>query len=179
MNKKRRSADATAIQAPKYAMAQAGLPAGTYERTTKPLEENIGQESGYKMKVLVLQGKESAFAKPTLPKDPTETDKMAWGKDYDLYHKNNERYKMNEAKVFAKICGHCTKPMKVWLKIMDEYKEADKNQNVAALLKLIKEVTFDASNKKFHHGKQLKRGDSWSRQANSTTKAFWLITKDL
>ena len=32
---------------------------------------------------------------------------------------------------------------------MDEYKEADKNQEVASLLKLIEEVTFDASNKKY------------------------------
>ena len=101
------------------------------------------------MKVLVLQGKETAFAKPTLPKDPTETDKMAWGKDYDLYLKNNERYKMDKAKVFAKICSHCTEPMKNRLEVMDEYKKADTNRDVVALLKLIKEVTFDTSNKKY------------------------------
>ena len=121
MTEKRRLANATAIQTPKYALAQAGLPVGTYEMTT------IGQEYGYKMKVLVLQGKETAFTKPTLQKDPTETDKMEWGKDYDLYLKNTERYKMYKTKIFARICGHCTEPMKNWLKIMDEYKEADKN----------------------------------------------------
>ena len=127
MNKRRRLTDATAIQAPKYATAQAGLPAGTYERTTKALGEIIGQAYGYKMNVLVLQGKETAFAKPTLPKDPTFTDKMAWGKDYDLYLKNNERYKMDKAKVFARICSHCTELMKNWLKVMDEYKKVNTN----------------------------------------------------
>ena len=64
------------------------------------------------MKVLVLQSKETASTKPTLLKDLTETDKMAWGKDYNLYLKNIERYKIDKAKIFAKICGHCTEPMK-------------------------------------------------------------------
>ena len=44
----------------------------------------------------------------TEPKDPTSTDKKAWGKDYDRYLKNTDRYKMDKAKIFAWICSHCT-----------------------------------------------------------------------
>ena len=66
------------------------------------------------MKVLVLQGKNTAFTKPTLPKDLRKTDKMAWGKDYNVYLTGIERYKMDKAKVFARICGYCTELMKNW-----------------------------------------------------------------
>ena len=72
----------------------------------------MDEEYGYKIEMLVLHGKEIAFTKPTLPKEPAETDKIAWDKDYNLYLKNTERYKMDKAKIFARICGHCTKPMK-------------------------------------------------------------------
>jgi hypothetical protein len=70
---------------------------------TKALGEHVGKDYGFKVTILVLQGKENTFASPALSDKPTNTEEMAWGKEYELYLKKKIRYEMDKAKVFAFI----------------------------------------------------------------------------
>lgn len=49
----------TIIDATKHSIASAGHQADLYDETTKAIREYLGNEYGYKMMVLVLQGKET------------------------------------------------------------------------------------------------------------------------
>ena len=96
---------------------------GKYERTTKTIGKYAGKAFGYEMKVLILQQEETDYEEPKLPTDPTETDMLVWGKQYDLFAKKKEQYLEDKAKMFAVIFGHCDEMMKNGLETTEEKQE--------------------------------------------------------
>ena len=137
------------VKAAKYTIAKSGEQAGRYERTTRAVGEFVGKEYGYEMKMLVLQGTETTHTAPTLGDKPTRTEELAWGKDYDMYLKKKDRYDDQKAKVFTTIYGHCDEAMKNRVETHEDYKDADSKRDVVTLLKMIKDLAFDANDKTY------------------------------
>jgi hypothetical protein len=133
----------------KYTIARSGEQAGLYTKTTKAIGELVGIEFGHQMRKLVLQLEETSYSKPVLSDKPTEAEKMAWGKEYDRYLKQIDKYDEHKAKVFVVILSHCEQSMLNRVEAIKEYKEADKTSDVVALLKMIKDSAYDAGDKKY------------------------------
>ena len=126
----------------------AGGQAGRYEKITKAIGEHVGKVYGYEMKVLILEGTETVHAPPPQPSgQATKYQEVAWGKEYDAYLKDKKKYDDDKAKIFATIFGHCDDAMKNWLESREEYRKADQQRNVIALLKMIKEASYDDDRK--------------------------------
>jgi hypothetical protein len=138
------------IDAPRYTTTQTNGSSSNacFEKITRAIGKYAGKEFGYEMKILVLQHTETFFPAPTLPEKPSRQEELAWGKDYDMYLRKKEIYEVQKAKVFTLIYGQCDTPMKNRVDAHDDYKTADQNRNVVALLKMIKHLATEANEKK-------------------------------
>ena len=111
--------------------------------------EFVGKEYGQEMKMLVSQGKETAYTAPTLGDEPMQKEELAWGKDCNMYLKKKDWCDEQKAKVFATICGHCDEVMKNRVETHKDCKTADSMSDVVTLLKIVKGLAHDANDKKY------------------------------
>jgi hypothetical protein len=148
-----------------YQLAAVGNQAAKYTKTTKAIAEHVGQEFGYEMRALVLNGKDGPPAEPEYPdgETPTEKEKSVWLKQYDLYLKKLDRYQTDKAKVFTIVLGQCEKAMKHRIEASSGYESLDSNSDVVGLLKLIKSEVLDASDKRYSHLQAVQAWKSLSR----------------
>jgi hypothetical protein len=101
------------------------------------------------MKQLILLGKENTPVAPNYPESGSEGDKAVWSKLYDQFLQKTEKYVDYKAKVFAVIWGQCDQTMRNRLESTAEYKKAEDTNDVVQLLRVIKDVAFDADDKKY------------------------------
>ena len=119
----------------------------TYARTVKALAEYVGQEYGHEMRLLISQGRETTYINPQLPEKVTEEQKMMWNKDYDEYIKDRREYRKNKGRVFAIVLGLCDETMKNRIESLSEYDKMEKDLDVVDLLREIKSIAFESSEK--------------------------------
>ena len=121
-----------------------------YEETTKKVGEYVGRVYSKEMKKLVVSSKETIITKPAYPtgNEVTEEKKAIWGKEYDLYIKQNTKYDQDKAKTYEVIWGRCTKAMKNRIEKLGSYESIEENNSVIELLKAIKKQVFDANDRK-------------------------------
>ncbi len=136
-----------------YRLALVGMQVDKYTKTTKAIAEYVGHEFGQEMRVLVMDGKDDPPKEPEYPTGSgvTDKDKAIWDKKYDLFVKKQDRYKTDKAKVFSIVLGQCEKAMKHQVESATNYKTLEDATDVAGLLKIIKNVAYDANDKKYPH----------------------------
>jgi hypothetical protein len=132
-----------------YRITAVGLQADEYTKTTRAIAEYSARVYGHEMKQLVLLGKEATPVAPKYPESGSEGEKAVWSKMYDQYLRKTEKYVDYKAKVFAVIWGQCDQTMKNRLESTAEYKKAEDTNDVVQLLRAIKDVAFDADDKKY------------------------------
>ena len=124
--------------------------ADQYSKTTKAIGEYAGRTFGHDMKKLVLQLVESQPVEPEYPKEGSgEKERAIWSKRYDLYLKREERYKDQKGKLFTIVVGQCTKLVRNRVEGLEDYGKAEASQDVIAVLRMIKDVVFNANEKKY------------------------------
>ena len=123
-------------------------PAGQFECSLKTIAEGVGVIYGHKMKQLLKNRTETTYSVPTLASSPSEQDKLVWGKEYDMYLKDECQYKSDKAKVFALIHNHCNDPLKQAIKVTNEFKTAEEQRDVLRLLKIVEHAVNGAHDKK-------------------------------
>jgi hypothetical protein len=164
-----------------YGLATVGKQANQYTNTTKAIAEYVGREYGYEMKLLVQQGKESEPVEPLYPSAGTggstvsDQDKAIWSKKYDLFLKKQDRYEDNKAKVFSIVFGQCEKAMKNQVESDPKYQSVETTNDVAGLLKIIKNLAFNANERKYP---SLQAAEAWknlmkARQGNMEDLVDW------
>lgn len=137
----------------RYGVAEVGKRADEYAQTTKAIAEHVGRVHGHEMKQLVLKGEESKFKEPEYPDAKTsgdiDRDRAIWSKQYDMYLKKDEKYKEQKAKVFSLIIGQCEKAVKNHVENDSGYEKAENENDVVALLQMIKNVAYNANVRKY------------------------------
>jgi hypothetical protein len=73
--------------------------------------ENVGQEFGHEMRLLVLYRKTASFVAPTLDASVTTQHELKWRKDYDLYIQKKTKYD-DEGQSICLVLSCCNEPMK-------------------------------------------------------------------
>ena len=93
--------------------------------------------------------KESTPTEPTYldGTNATKKDKTIWDKQCSLFWKQQVQHKDKKAKVFATVCGQCDKAMKNWAEADSSCSSIESTTDVAALMKVIKEVSDATSHK--------------------------------
>lgn len=127
----------------------ASVKADQYAKTTKAIAEYVGQVYGHDMKMLVLKGQETVLQEPEYPTTTNEKEKAIWSKKYDHYLKHEQRYKDYKAKVFTIVMGQCDKPTKNQVETAKEYEAAEVDNDVIAVLKIIKHVATGKNDMKY------------------------------
>lgn len=138
------------VKVPMYTIAKSGEQADSYSKTTEAIGEYVGKVYGHEMKMLVIQLQETNIIEPDdLSEKPSRIEEMKWGKQYDLYLKKKDKYEEQKAKVFSIVVGQCETSMKNRIESQAGYATAEKDRDVIALLKMIKDIAFDANDKKY------------------------------
>ena len=132
-----------------YAISDVGKQADGYTKTTKAIADYAGRVYGHEMKQLILLGKEAELVEPVYPSSGSEGDKAIWSKRYDQYLRKKDRYDDHRAKVFTIIMGQCDKPMQNRVESMSAYEAAMSDNDVVALLRVIKDIAFDSDERKY------------------------------
>jgi hypothetical protein len=132
-----------------YCMAEVGRQADQYAKSTKAIAEYVGRVYGQEMRSLVLSGTESVPKEPVYPSTGTNMEKAVWSKKYDLFLKKEEKYLDYKAKVFTIIMGQCNKPMRNMVESASGFAAVETAYDVAGLLRIIKDIAFNANDKKF------------------------------
>ena len=126
-----------------------GQQADKYSETTKAVAQYVGRVYGREMKTLVLLGKETVRKEPEYPKKESKKDEAVWRIKMDYYLKKIEQYDENKAKVFTIIMGQCEKSMKNRVESDSCYEKMEEDNDVVALLKVIKNIAFNTSDKNY------------------------------
>ena len=130
-----------------YTISVAGKQADVYDKTTKAI--GVGRVYGHEMKRLEILGKDEPPEEPEYPEKGNEATKAIWSKRYDLYLRKADRYNEQKAKVFTIILGQCEKAMKARVETTTDYKKADHNNDVKALMLIVKDIAYDSNEKKY------------------------------
>jgi hypothetical protein len=138
-----------ALKNHQYRISAVGLQADEYTKTTRAIAEYTARVYGHEMKQLVLLGKEATPVAPTYPEKGSDGEKAVWSKMYDQYLRKTEKYVDYKAKVFTIIWGQCDRTMRNRIESTTEYKKAEDTNDVVQLLRVIKDIAFDADDKKY------------------------------
>jgi hypothetical protein len=163
-------------------VAEVGKRADEYAQTTKAIAEHVGRVHGHEMKQLVLKGEESKFKEPEYPDAKTsgdiERDRAIWSKQYDMFVlKKEEKYKEQKAKVFSLVIGQCEKAVKNHVENDSGYEKAENENDVVALLQMIKKnVAYNANVRKYPAEQP---GRVWLQYIKRTLKTSRTTIKDL
>lgn len=134
----------------RYGTAEVGEQVDQYTKTTKAIGDAVGKSFGHEMKKLVLHEEESEPTEPTYPANEKDAKAIAiWNKQYDQWLKLKRTYQEQKAKVFAIILGQCDKSMQNRVESEARFENAEKDCDVIGLLKIIKDLAFDANEKKY------------------------------
>jgi hypothetical protein len=168
------------LKGKKYRISKLASQVDIYAVTMRVIGEYVGKEFGHKMRMLVLYGKGSTFAAPTLDASVMKQDEMKWSKYYDVYIKKKTKYDDEMAKVFGIILGQFDKPMQNKVEGHPKFAQMEQDCNVAALLEVIKESALIPVRIKIQHAKQQMRGSSWhiatsrrTKQLSSSISSSW------
>ena len=133
-----------------YGTAEVGEQVDQYTKMTKAIGDAIGKMFGHEMKKLVLHEEESEPTEPAYPGNEKDSKAIAiWNKEYDQWLKLKRKYQEQKAKVFAIILGQCDKSMQNQAESDVRFENAEKDCDVIGLLKIIKDLAFDANEKKY------------------------------
>ena len=136
-----------------YDIAVGGTQADGFAKTNEAMGQYVGRVYGQGMKTLVLQQKEAGPTVQEYPESGSEKEKAIWNKKYDLYLKEDAKYKDYKSKVFTLIKSKCTKAMKNRVEAEDGYEKAEEESDVIKLLGMIKKLFFSASDLKYPYMK--------------------------
>ena len=137
--------------------------ADMYLRTREALAEYVGVTLSYEMLLLVSQGHETTFTKPTPPIIPA-TRSATLDPAGDLspvvnmrledfkaelanYHKDQRKYDKDKATVFVLIVGQCSDVVKRALESDPEFIKMKVNRDVVSLMNRLKILAFSKSTK--------------------------------
>jgi hypothetical protein len=132
----------------KYSIDNVGSQVDAFTKTTKAISEYSARTFGQSMKLLIL-GDKTVPEKPQYPKEVNEMNKAIWSKEYDQYLKRQDKYDENKAKVFAIVLAQCDKPMRNTVESATEFKGVEAAVDVVGLIRIIKDIAFDANDKKY------------------------------
>ena len=128
---------------------KSGRQADNYTKVTKAVAEYVGRVYGHAMKMLIMKGVEAEFKEPDYPTEANKKAEATWSKKYDWHMKKKEQYEDHKAKVFTLVVGRCDKTMKNRIESDGDYEVAEKNNDVVALLGMIKSVASDSNDRKY------------------------------
>ena len=124
-----------------------------YVKTTEAIGNYVGREFGKNMRMIVLKGKEHPPKLPNPPDAVEDKDDVvsvvvwkAYEKGVDHYYKEDTKYREQKSRVFVIIMGQCTTAMKHKVEGSKGYDEMETNDDVVALLQLIKDLSFTNTN---------------------------------
>ena len=81
--------------------------------------------------------------------ETTKKDEAIWSKKYNAYLREAKIYRTQKSKVFNVIVGQCDKAMRNRIEAMSEYESVESGCDIVALLRMIKDICFDANERKY------------------------------
>jgi hypothetical protein len=115
-----------------------------YTRTTKAIADYCGSRMSPGVWDLIINGEERKFVVLVEPTGRvTEYSKVRYSREVDMWLKNKNEYEMDKARLFILIRGQCVKTFRDILESHDTFDELSRNNDVAGLLALIRELTFE------------------------------------
>ena len=123
-----------------------------YIHTKEAIAHYAGVNYGKNMRMLVKNGEEKKFTKPTLeaPKkkkgqedrDPSPGELEEFKMELLLYHKEKKEYNEQKQKLFIVILGQCTRATKNKLFSDSKFKTLEKEDDVVGLLEKLEQLAF-------------------------------------
>ena len=148
MTEEKETTKVAELKSERYSIADVGKQANQYSKTTKAISEYAGRVYGLEMKMLVL-GYETVPKEPEYPTTETDKTKAIWSKEYDMFMKKKDKYRDYKAKVFTIIIGQCDPSMRNKIEHFKGFSKAETTCDVIELLRIIKDIAFDANEKKY------------------------------
>ena len=123
-----------------------------YIHTKEAIAHYAGVNYGKNMRMLVKNGEEKKFTKPTLeaPKkkkgqedrDPSPGELEEFKMELSLYHKEKKEYNEQKQKLFVVILGQCTRATKNKLFSDSKFKTLEQEDDVVGLLEKLEQLAF-------------------------------------
>jgi hypothetical protein len=116
-----------------------------YNRTTRALADYCGSRMYPGVWELIMDGKEATFDEPVeVSGKPTELQKVRYSREVDQWLKAKDDYRRDKAKITIIIRSLCVQSFRNTIEGHATYATL-RYDDVAGLLKLIREVTFNST----------------------------------
>lgn len=125
-----------------------------FTSTTKEIASYVGTayKQGKEMYTLLVDNEEAVFSEPIAPKDASnraemEKYKMLLGRWID----DEKEYRRDKSKVFRVIMTQSTTAMQNKIESLPEYKQMEKDDDVLALLKRMKQLVYSTDKAQYEY----------------------------
>ena len=125
-----------------------------FTSVTKDIAAHVGTsyKQGKEMWILLMDNEETMFTEPTAPKDGTdrpamEKYKMLLGRWID----DEKDYKRDKGRVFRVIMMQSTTAMKNKIESLSDYKQMEKDDDVKALLRRMKQLVYSTDKAQYEY----------------------------
>ena len=126
--------------------------ANYFLRTQENIAKYIAREQGKDMGELIRFGTETTIDEPAEPQGiMTRGQEIKYKEELSEYMAEKKDYKKKKEKTFTIILGQCNPAMINKLESLAEYKTMRKDDDVAKLMKKIKELIFVTGNEQYHY----------------------------